>query len=196
MIDARPLAWPEGRPRTKPYQRVRAPFDTSLPTARDAVMNEIRLLGGKDSIISSNLQCRNDGLPYSGQREPEDSGVAVYFTYRRQQMCFACDKWNKARDNLQAVRKTIEALRGIARWGTGDMMERAFTGFKALPAPGAAKPWWLVLGFDSPSLATLAAINARFNELAKTQHPDKGGDPHAFDALRKARDEGRRIMLT
>ena len=53
-------------------------------------------------------------------------------------------------DNIHAIRRTIEALRGIACWGTGDMMEHAFTGFEALPAPGAhaKRPWWQVLGVN------------------------------------------------
>jgi hypothetical protein len=49
-------------------------------------------------------------------------------------MCFACDRWDSVADNVQAIRKTIEALRGIERWGTGDMVQRAFAGFVALPS--------------------------------------------------------------
>lgn len=48
-------------------------------------------------------------------------------------MCFACEKWQDVYGNIYAIGKTIEALRGIERWGTGDMVEQAFTGFVALP---------------------------------------------------------------
>jgi hypothetical protein len=93
---------------------------------------------------------RRDGLPLANHRTPSDLGVAVYFTYRGRQMCLACDQWDKIQDNIHAIRKTIEAFRGIPRWGTGDMMERAFTGFEELPAPGqqAKRPWWQVLGVN------------------------------------------------
>jgi hypothetical protein len=52
------------------------------------------------------------------------------------------------RDNLQAVAKTIEALRGIDRWGTREMVDAAFQAFAAIPASASAgiqvrpkRPW-------------------------------------------------------
>ena len=54
---------------------------------------------------------------------------------------------------MQAIAKTIEALRGINRWGTGDMMEAAFKGFSALPAPDTNKPWREVL--DTPQCVNI-----------------------------------------
>ncbi len=50
-------------------------------------------------------------------RKPDDRGVAVYFTHLRRSMCFTCDKWDQVEDNLYAIVKTIETLRGIERWG-------------------------------------------------------------------------------
>jgi hypothetical protein len=132
MVEAHPLAWPSGKPRTHNPQRSR--FDVSLATARDALLHEIRLLGGTLPVLSTNIPLRNDGLPYANHRQPDDKGVAVYFTLKGQQMCFCCDRWDVVADNVQAVRKTIEALRGIERWGTGDMVQQAFTGFVALPS--------------------------------------------------------------
>ena len=107
-VDAFPLSWPSGKPRTRNPQRSR--FDVSLATARDCLMHEIRLLGGTLPVLSSNVQLRRDGLPYANMREPDDRGVAVYFTLKGQQMCFCCDRWDSVADNIQAVRKTIEAF--------------------------------------------------------------------------------------
>lgn len=90
--------------------------------ARDELVWEIERLGGRATIISSNIPLRQDGLPYASAKEPDEPGVAVYFSYRDAPRCFACDQWDRVRDNLQATRKTIEALRGIARWGSGDMI--------------------------------------------------------------------------
>jgi hypothetical protein len=72
------------------------------------------------------VQLRQDGLPYANRRAPSDTGAAVYFSYKGRQMCFACDKWQDVYDNIYAISKTIEALRGIERWGAGDMVEQAF----------------------------------------------------------------------
>ena len=150
------------------------------------------MLGGINPILSTNIPLRRDGLPYANHRQPDDKGVAVYFTYKGRQMCFACDKWDKVEDNIQAVRKTIEALRGIARWGTGDMMERAFTGFEALPAPGqrAKRPWWQVLGVHQD--ATPEEIKAAYRRQAMACHPDHGGNEALMAEVNAAYSEATR----
>lgn len=180
-IEAFPLCWPSGRPRTDFYRRESARFDTSFARVRDNIVREIELLtntrrgtwGNAGIIISTNIPLRRDGLPLAGQRKPDDVGVAVYFTYKKQQRCFACDRWNAVEDNMQAIAKTIEALRGIARWGTGDMLDAAFTGFAALPAPGATREWWEVLGVART--ASLDEVRAAYRRAASAAHPDRGG---------------------
>lgn len=190
MIPAYPLTWPIGKPRTKWCQR--SQFRTTLGKAIEAVRHEVRLLGGRELIISSNLQLRLDGIPYASQRQPEDAGVAVYFNYKGKPMCFACDRWYRVEDNMWATAKTIEALRGIERWGTGSMVEQAFTGFQALPPPvEGVRPWWEVLGFKDNESVTLKKAEQVYRELSKKLHPDLGGDAQGFselaDAIRKAR---------
>jgi len=194
-VEAYPLRWPDGRPRAK--RRQNAPFQMTLAKARDHLMNEIRLLGGKQPILSSNLELRLDGLPYANQKAPDDPGIAVYFIYKDTQHCFACDDWRRVEDNVRAIGKTIEALRGIARWGTGDMMERAFQGFAALPAPGE-EPWWSVLGFyDEAEALFQGDYEIRAKKLLQQCHPDKpDGDEWRFKQITKARDKGREVRAT
>lgn len=188
-VEAFPLHWPAGRPRCNRPQS--ALFRCSLATARDHLMSEIRMLGGRQPILSSNLELRLDGLPYANQKAPSDAGIAVYFTYKGKQHCFACDEWNRVEDNVRAIGKTIEALRGISRWGTGDMMERAFQGFVALPGP-EAEPWWSVLGYYSESDALSNDFEARARGLLQKYHPDKpDGDEWRFKQVMKARQDGR-----
>ena len=197
MADAYPLCWPEGRPRTDERQDSR--FDVTLGSARNNLMAELRLLGATNPILSTNIALRRDGRPVVNQPEPDDPGVAIYFEYNGKPTCFACDRWNLARDNVQAVRKTIEALRGITRWGTGDMLDAAFNGFQALPAPGqhARPPWRQVLGIAGLEHASpeelLARAEAAFKEKAKECHPDMGGTEDDMadlnTAIRQARDE-------
>ena len=45
---------------------------------------------------------------------------------------------------LMRLAKSIEAMRGIERWGPSQMMERTFTGFAALPEKSGSD-WWDVL---------------------------------------------------
>ena len=117
MADAFPLEWPHGWPRTEKPQRAR--FDTSFARARDGVMNELNRMGVADHeiVISTNIQTRRDGLPYASHREPDDSGVAVYFDLDGREQCIPCDRWDRVRDNMQVIHKTIGALRGLERWG-------------------------------------------------------------------------------
>jgi len=105
MIEAYPLHWPEHQPRTPTSRRQRSRFDTSFGLARDCLIDEIERMGGTTPIISSDIPLRRDGLPYANHRTPEDSGVAVYFQYYGAPVCFACDKWDLIKDNIQAIRK-------------------------------------------------------------------------------------------
>ncbi len=192
MIEAFPLSWPNGWPRTKQPSRSR--FDVSFTAARDGLMEQIRLLGGTLPVLSSDLELRRDGLPYAGQREPADKGVAVYFMWKGQQRVFACDRWDRIKDNIRALEKTIEAVRGIERWGASEMLDRAFSGFTALPAPGERpKRDWrdvLDLNADERSRVSKAIIEGRYRKLAAERHPDRASGSHeAMAELNRARDE-------
>lgn len=191
MIDAYPLSWPAGWPRTSPGHRKWGNFGQSTRARTiNGLLDELRKLGAQNVVISSDLRLRNDGLPYSNQREPDDPGIAVYFDYNKRPMVFACDSYNRDWKNIRAIALTIEALRGIERWGASDMMERAFTGFAQLPQ---SEPWWLILGFESPP-NTESEIRARFRELSKTLHPDVGGSHEEFCRMQQAVDTGLEVL--
>lgn len=144
------------------------------------------MLGGTELIISTNVPLRRDGMISGHRATIWDPGVAVYFTYQKRPMCFACDRWDEVGDNLRAIAKTIEALRGIARWGTGDMIQQAFTGFTALPVP---ESWWQVLGLKGPNV-TEAEIKSAYRRLISEHHPDTGGDTDKAARINRARDQG------
>lgn len=180
---AYPLTWPANRPRTAGYREY-ARFKSTVGKELIRVRNEVRLLGGSGLIISSNLELRLDGEPKASSRVPTDPGVAVYFNLRKLPMCFACDRWNKVEDNVRAITLTIEALRGIERWGSGQMVRQAFTGFTALPAP--EQPFQ-VLGVRAA--ATEDEIMSAYRGLISKHHPDKpGGDHDTMVRLNAARD--------
>jgi len=184
-VEAYPLHWPEGRPRTK--RPTRAKFDTSFAIARDGLIKEIEMLGGKHIVLSTNVRLRRDSLPYATDRAPEDTGVAVYFERKGRLMSFPCDKWDRVKDNLQAVRKTINALRGIERWGSEQMMDQAFTGFVALEYQ-ESDSWWIVLGVSQSS--SKAEIKAAYKRKRSESHPDKdGGDKDQFHKVQLAYEE-------
>jgi hypothetical protein len=187
MIESYPLYWPEGWKRTEHWRRERSKFKTGFGAARNFVFDEIRRMGGTKQILSTNVPLRNDGLPRANTPPTDgETGVAVYFTYRKKDMVFACDKYFSVADNIYAIALTIEALRGIERWGASDMLERAFRGFAALPEK-ASSPWRDVLGFGHDAEITGDALDSKFRQLVQLHHPDKGGDPEKFQSIIEAR---------
>lgn len=191
MTEAFPLQWPHGRPRVGRVERSR--FNVTFAQARDELFRELALMGARLVVLSTNVELRLDGLPYAGKGEPDDGGVAVYFECKGRPMCFACDRWNRVKDNIQAVRHTVGALRGLERWGTGDMVQAAFSGFVALPPPGG--DWRAVLGVEGldcsiPAVA-LAGAEAAYRTKAKDAHPDSGGTAEEMARLNGAIEQAR-----
>lgn len=144
-------------------------------------------MGGTNVVVSTNLPLFRDGYPMTSAMEPKDPGVAVYFMLKGKSMAFACDRFFYVYENIQAIAKTIEALRGIERWGASDMMERAFSGFNALSS-GPSEAWREVLGFRPFETVTKKMVESHHHELVKRHHPDMGGDRFAFERVMRARE--------
>jgi hypothetical protein len=176
-VDAFPLHWPQGWVRAK--RRERGAFKVTFARARDELMAEISRMGGRLPVLSSNLMLRRDGLPYAQQTRIEDPGIAVYFTYKDRQMCFACDRYTTIEANARAIQLSISAIRGLERWGASDMMERAFTGFVALEGP--SNDWRDALDSSDPE--------GSYRRLRSQHHPDKGGDADEFGRIQRAYDQ-------
>lgn len=194
-IDAYPLSWPTGWKRTN--YRSPSKFKTSFAVARDQLFRELKLMGVRNSdyagpkiVLSTNVPLRRDGLPLAGQSNPKDPGVSVFFSYKDKPMVFACDTYLKVEENLYAITKTIEALRGIQRWGASDMMERSFTGFAALPQAPMKRDWWVVLGV-APH-ASHDEIKTAYRARAFDNHPDRGGTTEKMAEVNAAYNEGLR----
>lgn len=182
---AYPLQWPAGQARTK-WQSNSKFQVSSFARVRDEIIHQLKMMRASHAIISTNIPLRNDGLPYANFKIPSDSGAAVYFSYKGKQMVIACDKWHKIEDNLQEINKTIEAVRGIERWGSSEMMERAFTGFTQLESH-QPDTWWTILGVNEK--ATKAEIKKAYHDKCKQCHPDVGGSNEAMAIINKAFNE-------
>lgn len=190
-----PLSWPTGWTRTNTRSRAnfrrRQNVLMSRLTVGDGLARlslELRRLGGTQVVISSNLQTRNDGLPYSNQPKViTDPGVAVYFKMKGKPRVLACDKWDSAADNMAAIAGHISAIRTVDRYGVGTL-EQAFAGYAALPAQAAS--WFTVLEFADPP-KTWEVIESRFKSLARIHHPDAGGNSETMGKINAAYDTAR-----
>lgn len=76
------------------------------------------MLGGKNPVISSSIPLlRNGQMQGSGKPVDGDHGVAVYFIWKNDQYVLACDTYQFIWDNLRAIEKSLDAIRGLERWG-------------------------------------------------------------------------------
>lgn len=194
-----PLDWPVGWKRTPEHQRVEGKFRRydkrlSVFDGVERVLQELERLGvsENDVVISTNLQTRLDGLPRSDQAKPADPGVCVYWQKGKAPMrCMAVDQYENVADNLAAVAATLEAMRAIERHGGAAILDRAFTGFAALPAPIVAsmsRPWREVLGFGAVEVVNEPLVQARYRYLASQHHPDRDGSAKKMAEINVARD--------
>jgi DnaJ domain len=187
-VDAYPLCWPVGWPRTAPekqdsgyrFRQNRTDgYGKALVTfavARDKLYDELQRLGATGVVLSTNHPTDRYGIPVESKKRVGDEGAAVYFNLAGKQMVMACDRFDNAAANMRSLGLAIEALRQLERHGGGTMLERAFTGFEALPAPGqhAKRQWWQVLGVNQN--ATPDEIKTAYRRQAMACHPDHGGN--------------------
>lgn len=207
-MKAFPLTWPAGWKRTTPEQRTRAKFNqqsfgqfgvsrgsVTIVEGTKRVLKELAAFGVQegDAIISTNLKLRLDGLPKGDQAEPTDPGVAVYWqrTGDPQQKSMAIDRYDRVADNLAAIAATLEAMRAIERHGGAMILERAFLGFTALPAPNT---WRAVLEWPDEQPVNLSDVKVRYRQLAKERHPDAGGSDAQMAELNWAIQEAEREL--
>jgi hypothetical protein len=208
---AYPLAWPAGKARTKSSLRERGRFsrgenvtqtfsngatyshrasrELTVANAVARVQRELDRLGARLPVLSTNLELRLDGLPRSGQRLPEDPGVAVYFQLKGKPLVLACDRYQTVPANLAAIAAHIDAMRTAERHGVGSL-EQMFMGFAALPSGIAPEDWRAVLGEPK----TMADAESAYREAIKTAHPDVGGSEARAAALNAAIAKAREVL--
>ncbi len=180
---AYPLHWPAGWPRT-PVPLANKKFgDRTVSQAVQGLMDELGRLDATDAVISSNVTMMH--------AEPKDRGVCVYFRIKGKAYALPCDKWRSVTDNLIALTKHIEALRGQERWGVGTV-ERAFAGYMAIE--DGRKTWRQVFGYAPAEIPAPGDFSARFRDLAIKCHPDHGGSADRMAQLNQARDEAKKEL--
>jgi hypothetical protein len=196
--DRFPLCWPIAWKRTQMNARLpMKTWKTPFGKVRDSLFRELELFKAEDVIVSTNLTLNRSGLPYDPGGLIQDPGVAVYFSYKKRPMCIACDLYRDVTHNLNAIRMTVQAIRGIERWGASQIMERAFSGFAELPEKTGTnrRTWRQVFELDADTIPTPEQLERRYRDRANQLHPDKvGGDRDRMAELNVARDEARREL--
>lgn len=212
--EAYPLCWPAGWPRRPAQGRRGGKFarggsrsDSGYTPSRGVTIAEamrrahleLSRLGADRIVISTNLRVRSsDGEPVSKQAQPIDPGAAAYWTTKRgDRRCIAVDMYDRVEQNVAAIAATLEAFRAVERHGGAQVIDRAFTGFRAIPNLDAPRPWRVVMGIDKLEKELgepidLFWLEKHYKNLAHTRHPDKGGTDKDMAELNRAYEEGRR----
>lgn len=209
---AYPLAWPEGQPKTPDrktaqwskkgsadaggYRHTRAiTMSDAMQRLRDEFAR-MKISFTDDVVVSTNLTLNISGTPRADQANPRDPGVAVYWNDKSgQRRCMAIDIYDRTIDNIAAVARTLEYLRGIERHGGAAIQEKAFTGFAALPPP---KSCWDILDLPPQVRGDEGAeqkIRMAHKIKAMAAHPDvKGGNTLNMAEINTARDDALRAI--
>ena len=201
MATSYPLSWPVGVPRTPEHNRTHSRFksttyraaygsrDKTVRQAFTALQEELRKLGASNVVVSTNIELKANGEPYSRQ-DVRDPGAAAYFQLDGRSYSMPCDRWGLVADNIYAIAKHIEAMRGQLRWGVASV-EQAFAGFKALPENiPVRRSCFEILGIVPES--TRDEIREAHRKLVAEFHPDRGGSTEKMAEINAARDEALR----
>ena len=180
-----PLFWPVGWKRTSIKCKSRFGHHT-VYDSRMQLECELGRMDAKNIVLSTNLELRRDGLPYSDNRGLPDAGVAVYFTHKNKRLVLACDQYPQIADNIWAIKCHVEAMRAQERYGVGSV-EQAFAGYAALPMHGMKRQWHEILGC-SPN-ADAALVARLYRDAALQAHPDRGGSHERMAELNAAYNE-------
>jgi hypothetical protein len=164
--------------------------------ALDRLRTELARLGAKDCCIQ--VAVRDREITRYGElradARPSRPGVVVYATHPKQgDLRFACDTYRTWFHNVNAIAMTLEALRGIARWGAV-RDEQQFAGFKALPGSTALTMGTTAAkqileeesGLPAPMPLTVDWLREASRRARAKAHPDVSGDRARWDAVESA----------
>ena len=165
-------------------------------SALDGLRTELGRLNARDCCIQIDVRERDITRfgELRAEAKPTSPGIVIYATHPRQgDLRFACDTYHKWWHNVRAVAMTLEALRGIARWGAV-RDEQQFAGFRALPGAttltmgtgAATKIIESESGMTAPSPVTMEWVRDAGRRAKAATHPDMSHDRVRWDAVESA----------
>jgi hypothetical protein len=190
----------------RPY----SPFSATYAATLEVLDRELYYLDAREAflqVVASERDVRLDGQLRADARvdhpgviltiDTRRLGTVVYETDRYQSRSWRGRRAAGWQENLRAIALGLEALRKVERYGIANRGQQ-YAGFRELGS-GIAAPAALTLEEaarllmpDDPDwlleVGTEDDVADRYRWLAKTAHPDHGGDAEAFRRLTSARD--------
>ena len=140
-------------------------------------------MGSKNCIITSNLRTKNEGGFYAQQNKIEDAGIGVYFDLKGKPKVMLLDKWGSPEHNMWSLFLSVQAIRGLERWGGVEFLDGLFTGFQALPDYTTTA----IRYFEGCS--SQEHVEERKKNLQRELHPDSGGNEEEFKEMMRQYQE-------
>lgn len=166
--------WPH--PETPSHQRrSRWTFKASYMDTLWKLEYEVGMLGGRDVVLGAGFRERDirlDGMPRSDARQPDHPGVEISFDSDHGRLTYATDTCDLWQHNVRSIALGLEALRAVDRYGITQSGQQ-YAGFVALAADNR-----LSRG------RRLVEEHGSIKEALMATHPDRGGDPKDFIAVR------------
>lgn len=182
-----PLDWPSTWRRDPPMDRSRF-TEVTDQQAYKRLLEEVRLWKVSDVVVSSNLRRNVNGLPTVNQRQPDDAGVALWFTLNGVSSVIACDRYPEVWENLVGLAHAVSAYRMLGRHCSQEMIAHAARGLRELGP--AREDWREVL----PGCTTIGEARRLAHKLLAQHHPDRGGADEKFKRVAEAWADARRAF--
>lgn len=139
--------------------------------------------------------------PRKIHQSPAEYTVTVLWVVRGQQLGLTLGEYPTAAENLRAIYNSVEDARKIEGRGATELMRQIFKQLPgpteaplALPSGASVADPYIVLGLQSG--APLSVAEAAYRALAKTAHPNAGGDRAQWDRLQAAIEQIRKEKST
>ena len=195
----RPYTWIGER--TPPGKKRQNPFpSSSWSRTLEKLQYELERVRATEIVIEADFtedQIRLDGWPRAGA-SPRYSGVKISFNHPKAgRVEYATDSCRYWEDNVRSIALTLEALRGVERWGVVHGAQQ-YTGFRAIESGnnGSRRPaatWVAKLLYEVAETQVTArdillegdseSRRKLINMARKKAHPDTGGSAEMFALL-------------
>lgn len=197
------LEWPGELTTRREVANFRSPSYTDpdtgrwVPAARTKIGKTMRELATEfEQIKATNPrlqvavtrdQITLDGRLYA-RAQPWHPGVILVFDSPRGEQRYPSDHYSHWEDNLRAIVLTLNAMRGIERWGVGDVRGSylAIESARAMPStpfghePASVLRWLTEFLQAEPGGHVPTEARAMIRLAQRTTHPDHGGDAEQF----------------